>query len=347
MPDNNSITIKEAIQRFTEQRELTYEEMHSVMSRMFHGEISPVLTAALLVGLRVKKETVDEITAAAKVFRNESIKIDGIEDKKHLVDIVGTGGDHSNTFNISTATSFVAAAAGARVAKHGNRGVSSCSGSADALEALGVNINQDKQLISDAINKIGIGFMFAPNYHPAMARLAEVRRELGIRTILNILGPLGNPTQTPNQLMGVFHSDLVRTQAHVMQRLGAQHVLVVHGMDGLDEFSLEKPTIVCELNNNSIHEYTVDSRQFGFHPVSYSEFTVQNAQESAEMIRFALSGQPSPQRDIVALNAGAAIYTANVCNSLEEGVLLALDTIQSKRAIQKLEEFSAFTHQYG
>lgn len=342
----DSITIKDAIQRCTEQHELTYAEMYSVMQRMFRGENSAIVNAAFLVGLRVKKETIDEITAAAKALRDAATTVDGIKDRKHLVDIVGTGGDHSNTFNISTATSFVAAAAGARVAKHGNRGVSSCSGSADALEALGININQQKELICEAINTIGLGFMFAPNHHPAMLHLAEVRRELGIRTILNILGPLANPTQPPNQLMGVFHPSLVKIQAHVMKRLQADHVLVVHGMDGLDEFSLDQPTMVGELKNGLIEEYTVMPSEFGFARVPYSEFIVNNAKESADMIKLALSSKPSPQKNIVALNAGAAIYTANICVSLQEGVRIAMETIESGRAIQKLEEFSAFTQKF-
>ncbi|RPI45267.1 MAG: anthranilate phosphoribosyltransferase, partial [Betaproteobacteria bacterium] len=253
---------QEALARIIEHREIFHDEMLSLMRQIMTGEMSPVLIAAIITGLRVKKETIGEITAAAQVMRELATRVE-VADASHLVDIVGTGGDSAHTFNISTAASFVAAAAGARVAKHGGRSVSSKSGSADVLEALGANISLSPDQVARAIGETGIGFMFAPNHHAAMKYAAPVRRELGVRTIFNILGPITNPAGAPNQLLGVFHPDLVGIQVRVLQRLGSRHVLVVHGMSGLDEIALDGETLVGELKNGAVHEYSVRPRDFG------------------------------------------------------------------------------------
>ena len=338
-----SITPQEALQRTIEHREIFYDEMLSLMQQIMAGEISPVMTAAVLTGLRIKKETIGEITAAATVMRDLSTKVHVPPPHEHFVDIVGTGGDGSHTFNISTASMFVVAAAGARVAKHGNRGVSSKSGSADVLEALGVRIDLKAEQVADCIATTGIGFMFAPNHHSAMKNVAPVRREMGVRTIFNILGPLTNPASAPNQLMGVFHPDLVGIQVRVMQRLGAQHVLVVWGKDGMDEISLGAPTQVGELRNGEIVEYEIHPEDFGLAMVSNRGLKVENAEQSKAMLLNALDNEPGTPRDIVAFNAGAALYAANVAPSIATGIELAREALASGAARVKLDEFVRYT----
>ena len=338
-----SITPQEALQRTIEHREIFYDEMLSLMRQIMAGEISPLMTAAVLTGLRIKKETIGEITAAATVMRELSTKVHVPPPHEHFVDIVGTGGDGSHTFNISTASMFVVAAAGARVAKHGNRGVSSKSGSADVLEALGVRIDLKAEQVADCIATTGIGFMFAPNHHSAMKNVAPVRREMGVRTIFNILGPLTNPASAPNQLMGVFHPDLVGIQVRVMQRLGAQHVLVVWGKDGMDEISLGAPTQVGELRNGEIVEYEIHPEDFGLAMVSNRGLKVENAEQSKAMLLNALDNEPGTPRDIVAFNAGAALYAANVAPSIATGIELAREALASGAARVKLDEFVRYT----
>ena len=338
-----SITPQEALQRTIEHREIFHDEMLSLMRQIMAGEISPVMTAAILTGLRIKKETIGEITAAATVMRELSTKVHVPPPHEHFVDIVGTGGDGSQTFNISTASMFVVAAAGARVAKHGNRGVSSKSGSADVLEALGVRIDLKAEQVADCIATTGIGFMFAPNHHSAMKNVAPVRREMGVRTIFNILGPLTNPASAPNQLMGVFHPDLVGIQVRVMQRLGAQHVLVVWGKDGMDEISLGAPTQVGELRNGEIVEYEIHPEDFGLAMASNRGLKVENAEQSKAMLLNALDNEPGTPRDIVAFNAGAALYAANVAPSIATGIELAREALASGAARAKLDEFVRYT----
>src|SRR5436190_11761089 len=302
-----SITLQDALQRTIEHREIFHDEMLSLMRQIMGGEVSPVMIAALTVGLRVKKETIGEIAAAAQVMRELSTKVE-VPDREHLVDIVGTGGDASHSFNISTAAMFVAAAAGARVAKHGNRSVSSNSGSADALEALGAAIELQPAQVARCIEAVGLGFMYAPIHHPAMRNVGAVRRELGVRTLFNILGPLTNPAGAANVLMGVFHPDLVGIQARVLRELGARRALVVHGTDGLDEVSLCAPTLVAELDaDGGLHEYHLDPAQFGLVPCLAADLRVDDAAQSRERILEALADTPGPARDIVALNAGAAL----------------------------------------
>jgi anthranilate phosphoribosyltransferase len=340
-----SITPQEALQRTIEHREIFYDEMLSLVRQIMHGEMSPVMTAAILTGLRVKKETIGEITAAATVMRELATQVDVPPPREHFVDIVGTGGDGAHTFNISTATMFVAAAAGARVAKHGNRGVSSRSGSADVLEALGARIDLKAEQVAACIQTTGIGFMFAPNHHSAMKNVAPVRREMGVRTLFNILGPLTNPAGAPNQLMGVFHPDLVGIQVRVMQRLGAHHVLVVWGKDGMDEISLGAATLVGELKNGQILEYEIHPEDFGLAMVSNRGIKVENAEQSRVMLLAALENHPGAARDIVAFNAGAALYAANVSPSIDDGLWLARDVLASGAARAKLDEFVRCTQQ--
>lgn len=342
-----TITAQQALQRTIEHREIFFDEMLSLMRQIMAGEVSPVMTAALLTGLRVKKETIGEITAAATVMRELVTRVHVPPPHDHFVDVVGTGGDGSHTFNISTATIFVIAAAGARVAKHGNRSVSSKSGSADVLEALGVNLMLSPEQVAECIAATGIGFMFAPSHHSAMKNVAAVRRELGVRTIFNILGPLTNPAGAPNTLMGVFHPDLVGIMARVMQRLGAQHVLVVHGMDGMDEISLGATTMVAELQDGEVREYTVHPEDFGFAMASTRNLRVENAEESRAILLATLENQPGPARDIVTLNAGAALYAANLSDSLADGIRHAREVIASGAARAKLEEFVRQTRSYG
>ena len=338
-----SITPQHALQRAIEHREIFYDEMLSLMRQIMAGEISPVMTAAILTGLRVKKETIGEIAAAATVMRDLSTKVQVPPPHDHFVDIVGTGGDGAHTFNISTAAMFVAAAAGARVAKHGNRSVSSKSGSADVLEALGVRIDLNAEQVAECIAATGIGFMFAPNHHSAMKNVAPVRREMGIRTIFNILGPLTNPAGAPHQLMGVFHPDLVGIQVRVMQRLGAQHVLVVWGKDGMDEISLGAATQVGELKDGQIVEYEIHPEDFGLAMMSNRSLKVETPDQSKAMLLGALANEPGAARDIVALNSGAALYAANVADSIADGIRLAQEVLANGAARAKLDEFARCT----
>ena len=332
---------QEALARIVEHREIFHDEMLSLMRQIMTGEMSPVLIAAIITGLRVKKETIGEIAAAAMVMREFSTKVP-VKETFRLVDTCGTGGDTAHTFNISTAAAFVAAAAGARVAKHGGRSVSSKSGSADVLEALGVNINLTPEQAARCIEDVGLGFMFAPNYHSAMKHAAPVRRELGIRTLFNILGPLTNPASAPNQVMGVFHPDLVGIQVRVLQRLGSERVLIVHGREGLDEISISGETLVGELRDGEVREYSVHPGQFGFQAHDIAELRVTTVEESKERVLKALDDMPSAERDIVALNAGAAIYAAGVTDSLTEGVERARTVIASGAALAKLAELAAY-----
>ena len=333
-----SISPPEALTRCIEHREIFHDEMLSLWRRLMSGELSPVQIAGLLMGLRVKKETIGEIAAAARIMREFATKV-VVPDQRHLIDIVGTGGDASSTFNISTAAMFVAAAAGARVAKHGNRGVSSGSGSADVLEALGAQIMLSPERVAACLEQTGIGFMFAPNHHAAMKHAAPVRKELGVRTIFNILGPLTNPASAPNQLMGVFHPDLVGIQVRVLQQLGSSHVLVVYGKDGMDEVSLGAATLVGELKNGQVLEYEIHPEDFGLSMVSNRGMKVANANESRMMVQEALDGTPGTPREIVTLNAGVALYVAGVCASIGEGIGRAREAIAGGAARAKLDQF--------
>ena len=334
------ITPQEALQRTIVHREIFHDEMLHLMRLIMQGEMSPVMMAALLTGLRVKKETIGEITAAAQVMREFSTKVD-VADKTHLVDIVGTGGDGSHTFNISTCSMFVAAAAGAKTAKHGGRSVSSKSGSADVLEALGVNINLSPERIAKCIEDIGVGFMFAPNHHSAMRHVALIRKELGVRTIFNILGPLTNPAGAPNILMGVFHPDLVGIQVRALQRLGAEHALVVYGKDGMDEISLGAATLVGELKNGEITEYEIHPEDFGLSMSSNRALRVETPEQSKAMLLGVLGGEHGAARDIVVLNTAAALYAANVVDSIQAGTERASVAIDSGAAKGKLEQLVA------
>jgi anthranilate phosphoribosyltransferase len=341
-----TLTPQQALLRIIEHREIFHDEMLALFRQIMGGEMSPVMIAALTMGLRVKKESIGEIAAAAQVMREFAAKVE-VADADKLVDIVGTGGDGANTFNISTATMFVVAAAGARVAKHGGRSVSSSSGSADALEALGVNINLSPQQVAASIDETGIGFMFAPNHHAAMKHAAPVRKELGVRTIFNILGPLTNPASAPNIMMGVFHPDLVGIQVRVLQRLGAQHAVVVWARDNMDEISLGAATMVGELINGEIREYDIHPEDFGLQMTSGRHLQVTGAAESKEKILEALDNRAGPARDIVMLNAGAALYAAGTVSSIAAGVTRAKETLASGAARAKLDQFAQFTRKLG
>ena len=333
-----TITPQEALQRTIEHREIFHDEMVALMRQVMRGDVSPVMTAAILTGLRVKKETVGEIAGAATVMREFSRTVD-VADRSHLVDIVGTGGDGSHTFNISTCSMFVAAAAGARVAKHGNRSVSSKSGSADVLEALGATIELQPKQVAQSIGRCGIGFMFAPVHHPAMKVVAPVRREMGVRTIFNILGPLTNPAGAPNILMGVFHPDLVGIQARVLHELGAERALVVWGRDGMDEISLGAATMVGELRDGVVREYEIHPEDFGIAMSASRNLKVADAAESRAMLLGVLEGVPGPAREIVAINAAAALYVAGVATDIADGIARARAVIDSGAARQALAEF--------
>jgi anthranilate phosphoribosyltransferase len=337
-----TITPQEALQRTIEHREIFHDEMIALMRQIMNGEVSPLMTAAIITGLRVKKETVGEITGAARVMRELSAKVDA-PPHAHFVDIVGTGGDGSSSFNISTTAMFVAAAAGARIAKHGGRSVSSKSGSADVLEALGAAIELSPAQVAECMAETDIGFMFAPNHHPAMKVVAPVRKEMGVRTLFNILGPLTNPAGAPNILMGVFHPDLVGIQVRALQQLGARHALVVWGRDGLDEISLGAATLVGELRDGVVREYEVEPEDFGLAMASSRNLRVENAHESKTMLLEVLQGRHGVAHDIVCLNAGAALYTADVAASIGEGIDLARATIASGAAHAKMQAFVAAT----
>jgi anthranilate phosphoribosyltransferase len=335
-------TPQEAINRLCDKREIFYDEMVDLMRQVMEGKVSPVQLSAILMGLHVKTESVSEIAAAASVMREFSTKVDaaGLE---HLVDTCGTGGDKAHTFNISTAAAFVAAGAGARVAKHGGRSVSSKSGSADVLEGLGVNLSLAPEQVALCLREVGLGFMFAPNHHPAMRHAAPVRKELGMRTILNILGPLTNPAGAPNQVMGVFHPDLVGIQARVLKMLGSRHVLTVHGHEGLDEITITGPTNVAELKHDFITEYAIEPRQFGLDTAPIESLQVQGAGESQARVLSVLSGEAGPCLDVVLLNAAAALYVSGLAGSLWDGVALARDSVKSGAARAKLDHLVSFS----
>ena len=340
-----TITNSEALTRVIEHREIFHDEMLALMRRIMSGEMSPVMIAALAMGLRVKKETVGEIAAAAQVMREFATPVP-VADRTHLVDIVGTGGDSSHTFNISTASMFVAAAAGARVAKHAGRSVSSTSGSADVMEALGAWIGLTPEQVATCLAETGIGYMFAPNHHTAMKHAAPVRKELGVRTFFNILGPLTNPANAPNQLLGVFHPDLVGIQVRVLQRLGSEHVMVVYGMNGMDEISLSGETLVGELKDGEVREYVVHPSDFGLPVYDSRVLRVANKEESVQCIQRALADEDGPVRDIVLLNAGAALYCAGVAASVSEGVKRAREAVASGQAAAKLSQFVKVSNRF-
>ena len=344
MPSTQKITPQAALQRVIEHREIFHDEMLHIMRLIMAGEMSPVLMSAFIAALRVKKETIGEITAAAQVMREFSTKVE-VADRQHLVDIVGTGGDGSHTFNISTCSMFVAAAAGAKVSKHGSRSVSSKSGSADVLESLGVSINLTPTQIAQCIAQVGIGFMFAPNHHPAMKNVAPVRKELGVRTIFNILGPLTNPAGAPNILMGVFHPDLVGIQVRALERLGADHAMVVYGRDGLDEVSLGAATLVGELKNGQVREYEIHPEDFGFAMSSSRALRVETPEQSRTMLLGVLDNAEGPARDIVVLNTAVALYAANVVDSIEAGIVRAREALSSGAAKAKLDQLVTAAHQ--
>ena len=337
---SHTITPQEALLRTIEHREIFHDEMLHIVRQIMKGEWSPVMIAAFIAGLRVKKETIGEITAAAQVMREFSTKVH-VADKTHLVDIVGTGGDGAHTFNISTCAMFVAAAAGAKVSKHGGRSVSSKSGSADVMESLGVNINLSPEAIAQCIVQTGVGFMFAPNHHPAMKNVAPVRKEMGIKTLFNLLGPLTNPASAPNILMGVFHPDLVGIQVRALQRLGAEHAVVVYGKDGMDEVSLGAATLVGELKNGEITEYEIHPEDFHMVMASNRALKVETPEESKAMLLGVLDNVAGPAKDIVALNAGVALYAANVADSMQSGVVKAREAIESGAAKAKLAQLVA------
>ena len=339
------ISIAEAIQRTVEHREVFHDEMLHVMRQIMRGELSPAQIAGFVIGLRVKKETIGEIAAAAQVMREFATHVE-LKDDRHLVDTCGTGGDAAHTFNVSTCSAFVAAAAGARVAKHIGRSVSSSSGSAEVLEALGANIGLTPEQTGQAIERLGIGFMFAPAHHAAMKHAAPVRKDLGVRTLFNILGPLTNPAGAKHQVMGVFHPDLVGIQVRVLQRLGSRHVMIVYGLDNLDEISISGETMVGELVKGEILEYNLHPSQFGLELYDRRAIQVHTVEESRAMILAVLENQPGPALNIVALNAGAAIYVAGVAKSLAAGLERAQRAIASGEAKKKLDEFVAFTQKF-
>jgi len=329
---------QEALQRTIEHREIFFDEMVDLMRQIMRGDVSPMMTAAILTGLRVKKETIDEIAAAATVMREFALAVP-VADSTHLVDIVGTGGDGSHTFNISTCAMFVAAAAGARVAKHGNRSVSSKSGSADAVEALGAAIELQPAQVAAAIEQTGIGFMFAPIHHPSMKVVAPVRREMGVRTIFNILGPLTNPASAPSVLMGVFHPDLVGIQARVLRELGTERAMVVWGRDNMDEISLGAGTLVGELRDGKVREYEIHPEDFGIPMSASRNLRVDSPEQSIQMLRAVLDNEPGPALDIVALNAGAALYVAGVASDIGDGLARARAAIANGSARQRLQQY--------
>jgi anthranilate phosphoribosyltransferase len=339
-------TPQEAINRLCDKREIFYDEMVDFMRQVMEGKVSPVQLSAVLMGLHVKTESVSEIAAAAAVMREFSTKVD-VGTTEKLVDTCGTGGDKAHTFNISTTAAFVAAAAGARVAKHGGRAVSSQSGSADVLEGLGVNLALTPAQVGQAIREVGVGFMFAPNHHPAMKHAAPVRKELGMRTILNILGPLTNPAGAPSQVMGVFHHDLVGIQARVLKMLGSKHVMTVHGHDGLDEITITGPTHVAELKHDFITEYTIEPKQFGLDTSPLESIQVHSPAESRARVESVLANEAGPSRDVVILNAAAALYVSGVAGSLWDGVAAARDAIASGAARSKLEQLATFTRAFA
>ena len=331
---------KDVLNQLLAAKDLSHEQMLAVMQQVMSGELSEAQIAAFLIALRVKGETVDEIAAAATVMRQLSTKVN-ISNTAHLVDTCGTGGDGIQTFNVSTVSAFVAAAAGAKVAKHGGRSVSSTCGSADVLEALGINVNKTADEVAASVNEIGIGFMFAPNHHSAMKYAAPVRKALGVRTIFNLLGPLTNPASAKRQVMGVFDQVLTGKLAKVLQKLGSEHVLVVHGTDGMDEISFTGDTYIAELKDGKVTEYTVNPEQFGLSAHQLKDIQIQNAAESKAMIMDVLTGKKGAARDIVLMNAGAAIYTAGIATTLEAGIATAAKMIDEGKALATLEALQA------
>jgi len=322
--------IATAIANVVEKRDLSAADMESVMRTIMTGQATPAQIGGFLVGLRMKGESVDEIAAAARVMRELATRVD--IGGAHLVDTCGTGGDGASTFNISTASAIVAAAAGARVAKHGNRSVSSSSGSADVLEAAGVKLDLAPAQVAACIDQVGVGFMFAPQHHSAMRHAIGPRKEMRVRTLFNLLGPLTNPAGAPNQVLGVFSPDWLEPLAEVLRQLGSEHVLVVHAEDGLDEISIAAATRVAELRDGEISVYTITPEEFGLQRADLSVIAVDNAEQSLAMIRSVFEDQPGPARDIVRLNAGAAIYAAGLTASLADGVALAAEVIASGKA---------------
>jgi len=333
--------MQQAIRRVTERRDLTAEEMQAVMRLIMTGHATPAQIGGFLIGLRMKGETVDEIAAAARVMRELATSVD--VDAAPLVDTCGTGGDGAATFNVSTASAFVVAAAGGHVAKHGNRSVSSCSGSADVLEAAGVRLDLAPAQVARCIREVGVGFMFAPQHHGAMKHAIGPRKEMGVRTLFNLLGPLTNPAHAPNQVLGVFSEEWLEPLAHVLGQLGSRHVLVVHAEDGLDEISIGSATHIAELREGTVTRYQVTPEQFGFQRADVRTLAVANPQQSLALIRTVFANQPGPARDIVALNAGAAIYASGLSQTLEEGVRRAKAVIASGEAGARLEALVALT----
>ena len=330
------ITMQLAIKAVTEKRDLSAEEMSATMRLIMTGEATPAQVGGFLIGLRMKGETIDEIAAAAAVMRELASKVD--VDKNNLVDTCGTGGDASGSFNISTASAIVVAAAGGKVAKHGNRSISSKSGSADVLETAGVNLEISPQQVAECVNDIGVGFMFAPLHHSAMKHAIGPRREMAVRTIFNVLGPLTNPASAPNQVLGVFSKDLVEPLAHVLKRLGSEHVLVVHAEDGMDEISIATPTYIAELNDGEVKTYTVQPEDFGMSRAELEQIRATDSAHSLEIIKNVFNNTDGPAKDIVCLNAGAAIYVAGLTTSLAEGVKKAQQVIASGAVAEKLEQ---------
>lgn len=335
----------QTLSRLIDRHDLSFAEMRELMEHIMGGQLTPAQIAAVLIALRMKGETVSEIAAAATVMRELSSKVK-LQNTGHLIDTCGTGGDGISTFNVSTASAFVAAAAGARVAKHGGRSVSSTCGSADVLERLGVNVSLAPEQVAQCVDNIGIGFMFAPNHHSAMKHAAPVRRELGVRTLFNMLGPLTNPANAQNQLLGVFNQSLTGKLAQVMGELGSRHVLVVHGADGMDEISINTETYIAELKDGKVSEYSVTPEQFGLTRASNELLRVSNADEACDMLRGVLNNQPGAPRDIVQLNAGAAIYVAGLSASLGEGILRAAEVIADGSAKARLEQLIEFSNQF-
>jgi anthranilate phosphoribosyltransferase len=324
-------------------QDLSFDTMQNLMRQVMAGELTSAQIAGLLVALRMKGETVDEIAAAASVMRELSAKV-SIQDSTRLIDTCGTGGDGIQTFNVSTVSAFVAAAAGASVAKHGGRSVSSTCGSADVLEILGVNVNQTPEQVANCVNSIGLGFMFAPNHHSAMKHAAPVRRELGVRTLFNLLGPLTNPANAKRQVLGVFSVALTGKLAHVLKQLGNEHVMVVCGADGMDEISFTGDTYVAELKDGKVSEYTLNPSQFGLSLHDLASIQVNDAHASKAMILEVLAGKTGAARDIVLLNAGAAIYVSGIVPSLQAGITTAAEMLDSGKAMQKLQQLIAMTN---
>jgi anthranilate phosphoribosyltransferase len=339
---STTFTIQDAIKAVTEKRDLTAQQMSATMRLIMTGEATPAQVGGFLIGLRMKGENIDEIAAAAGVMRELASKVD--VDKNHLVDTCGTGGDASGSFNISTASAIVVAAAGGKVAKHGNRSISSKSGSADVLETAGVNLEISPQQVAECVNEIGVGFMFAPLHHSAMKHAIGPRREMAVRTIFNVLGPLTNPASAPNQVLGVFSKDLVEPLAHVLKQLGSEHVLVVHAEDGMDEISIASPTYVAELNDGEVKTYTIKPEDFGMVPAELEQIRATDSAHSLDIIKGVFNNDPGPAKDIVCLNAGAAIYAAGLAATLAEGVEKAQQAIASGLVAEKLEQLIAKTN---